>query len=63
MIIVDQHQKELDKARALYRRRYNRAYNLSEQGFDQKANALLAQANARWEEAQARFRRARGEAS
>ena len=59
MIVMDQAQKELDQARALYRRRYNRGYSLSEQGHAERAQAILDAANADLRAAEQKFAAAR----
>lgn len=60
MIIVDQAQKDLDKAAAKYRRAYNRGYAMSERGDADKAQKILDKANREYDAAKAVFAKARG---
>ena len=63
MIIVDQAQRDLDKAAAKYRRAYNRGYAMSERGDYERAQALLDKANAEYDAAKAKFAAIREEQS
>jgi len=54
-IIVDEAQRKLDAARALYRKRYNQGYSLSEQGHSVRAQRLLDTANAELRSAEEQY--------
>lgn len=60
MIVVTARQRKFDEAGRKYRRIWNRAYNLSEQGYDEKATKMLAKANADFAAARAEFEAAGG---
>ena len=55
MKIMDAAQIALDRAAAKYRRVYNRAYNLSEQGEYDRAYRMLAKANSEYAAAKLSF--------
>lgn len=60
MIVVDKAQRDLDKARAKYRRAYNRGYAISARGDYERAQAILDKANREYEAAMLAFNKARG---
>ena len=59
-IVVDDAQRRLDEARAVYRRQYDRGFSLSERGFDGPAQAILDDANAALRIAEHVYAAARG---
>jgi hypothetical protein len=60
VIVQDGPQRRLDAARALYRKRYNEGYSLSEQGFSEAAQGVLDRANAALRAAEEAYAAARG---
>ena len=58
-IVVDKAQQDLDEARKVYNRAYNRGYSLSERGEVEKAQDILDRANRDLNAAELRYLDAR----
>jgi len=59
-IVVDEVQKNLDHARGLYRRQYDRGFLLSQKREAEKAQSILDRANKALREAEEAYAAARG---
>ena len=59
MIVMDKAQRELDEARALYRRRYDRGFLRQQQGDYEGGQRILERANEALRYAEAKFAKAR----
>lgn len=62
VIVMDETQRRLDAARAIYRKQYDRGYNLSERGDSETAQRILDNANAALRAAEADYAKARSDA-
>lgn len=54
-IVMDRNYRELEKARKLYRRRWNRGYLMQQRGDHDGGQRVLDKANAELREAEARY--------
>ena len=59
-ILLDEAQRELDEARRIYRREYDRGHALSERGLWKRGEKILDSANAKLRRAEERYAAARG---